>query len=142
MSEEKYKLFRSHLGWYSIQYPARWELEIIENIPAIYDPNGCGAFQISSFLNKKGSYDLTEEMIRYLEQHKIRYDESKVATVQREDGSILKACEFYVESRFWMVCMISYKNKLILCTYNGDVKPEPSEAIILSRMIQSVRVEE
>lgn len=135
-----YQPYKSPEGWYSFVYPEYWEMEVIEGIPAFYDPNGVGAFLISAFRNVADiEYDTAEELSRFLAQHKIEYDEEKIASFENGEGTTVKACEFISEGRFWMVYMLSNGNKLLICTYNSDEGPDRELAQILTTMVSSIR---
>lgn len=135
----KYKNYTSPMGWYTMLYPAHWELEIIEEIPAFFDPEGAGAFQVYAFANKNGKYDLKNELIRYLKQHAIEYEEDCIASFTNNEGSEIKACEFISKERFWLVYMIAHNSKMVLCTYNSDESPDKELSIILTNIISSIR---
>jgi hypothetical protein len=135
----EYQPYRSPENWYYFTYPEYWELEVIEGVPAFFDPEGSGAFIISAFLNKAGVYDLTEEMGRFLAQHKIKHDPSKIASFDRTDGTKVQACEFVADGRFWLVYLLAFQNKLLICTYNSDETPDRELAEILTTMISSIR---
>ncbi|HMV44636.1 MAG TPA: DUF3805 domain-containing protein [Leptospiraceae bacterium] len=139
MSEIHYQPYRSPNGWYILAYPEHWEVEIIEEIPAFFDPDGAGALQVSAFENKLGSYDLSEELERFLSVHKISYDEERVATFTNNLGSQIKACEFIADERFWLVYMISSGSKLIVCTYNSDETPDRELSVIITNIISSIQ---
>ncbi|MBK8397120.1 MAG: DUF3805 domain-containing protein [Leptospiraceae bacterium] len=139
MNDLSYQPYRSPNGWYMLAYPEYWEVEVIEEIPAFYDPDGAGALQVSAFENKLGSYNLSEELARFLAIHKIEYDEDCVASFKNNLGSEIKACEFISEERFWLVYMISFGSKLIVCTYNSDERPDKELSIILTNIISSIR---
>jgi len=136
------KLYESAMKWYSLRYPSHWKVEVIESIPAFFDLNGTGALQVSSFKNKKGSYSLSEEMKRYLLNHKVEYDKSKIVEYVKDDGCEIQACEFTAGNRFWMVYMIHFKNLLLLCTFNSDNKPATEEALTISKILQSITIQE
>ena len=139
MNDLNYQPYRSPNGWYMLVFPEHWEVEVIEEIPAFYDPDGAGALQVSAFENKLGTYDLAEELARFLAFHKIEYDENCIASFTNNLGSKIKACEFISEERFWLVYMISFRSKLIVCTYNSDEKPDKELSIMLTNIISSIR---
>jgi hypothetical protein len=139
MNDLNYQPYRSPNGWYMLAFPEHWEVEVIEEIPAFYDPDGAGALQVSAFENKLGTYDLAEELARFLAFHKIEYDENCIASFTNNLGSKIKACEFISEERFWLVYMISFRSKLIVCTYNSDEKPDKELSIMLTNIISSIR---
>ncbi|MCB1176877.1 MAG: DUF3805 domain-containing protein [Leptospiraceae bacterium] len=135
-----YQPYTSPEGWYSFAYPEYWEMEVIEGIPAFYDPNGAGAFLISAFKNINGeNYDLDEEISRFLSQHEIKYEEDKVASFENSEGTKVKACEFISKERFWLVYILANGNKLIVCTYNSDESPDRELAQILTTMVSSIK---
>ena len=111
----------------------------IGEIPAFFDPDGAGALQVSAFENKLGNYNLSEELARFLTIHKIEYDEECIASFKNNLGSEIKACEFISEERFWLVYMISFGSKLIVCTYNSDERPDKELSIMLTNIISSIR---
>ncbi len=135
----EYQPYISPEKWYTFKYPEYWEMEVIEGVPAFYDPEGSGAFIISAFRNIKGIYNLSEEMSRFLKQHKVTYEPSKIASFEKSEGTLVQACEFISEGRFWLVYMLSNKNKLLVCTYNSDEVPNKELAEILTNMISSIR---
>jgi hypothetical protein len=136
----EYQVYRSPNGWYMLVYPENWAFEVIEQIPAFYDPEeGSGALQISAFENKEGEFDLGEELQRFLNFHKIDYDEERVACFENSEGSKIEACEFISDDRFWLVYMISNRHKLIVATYNSDEKPNKPLSQILTNIISSIR---
>lgn len=134
-----YKEYESPMKWYQMKYPAHWELEIIENIPAFYDPEGAGAVQISAFANRGSHYSLSDEMKRYLHQHSIDYHPDKIACFQTVDGTNIETCEFVRDGRFWMVYMLASEDKLILCTYNSDEAPNARDAGIIGSIARSIQ---
>lgn len=134
-----YQPYKSPENWYIFHYPEYWEMEVIEGVPAFFDPEGAGAFLISAFKNVVGNYDLSEEMGRFLGQHKIQYDPTKIASFEKAEGTLVQACEFVTEGRFWLVYMLANGNKLLICSYNSDEAPDKELAEILTTMISSVR---
>ncbi|MCB1191648.1 MAG: DUF3805 domain-containing protein [Leptospiraceae bacterium] len=140
LSKLEYKNYTSPMGWYSMLYPSNWNLEVIEGIPAFYDPEeGTGAFQVYAFYNKKGEYDLTQELIRYLQTHGVEYQEDCVASFINNEGSRIKACEFISKERFWLVYVLAHHSKMVLCTYNSDENPDKKLSKILTNIISSIR---
>ncbi|PKA05420.1 hypothetical protein CH375_05305 [Leptospira ellisii] len=139
MSQPEFKLYNSPNGWYSMVVPAHWVHMVIEGIPAFFEENGSGALQVYAFENKAGSYDLHEELRRYLKTHEIDFEEDKVASFENEEGSRIMACEFRKEDRFWMVYMIANGKRMILLTYNGDETPAAYLVRDLTTVISSIR---
>lgn len=140
LSDIRYQPYRSPEGWYSLIYPDTWECEVIEGIPAFYDPqNGVGALQVSAFVNRTGNYDIEEELIRFLNFHHIDYDENSIASFKNNQGSEIRACEFISEHRFWLSYLIANGAKLILCTYNSDESPDAELSEILRNIISSIQ---
>ena len=117
-------------------------MEIIEEIPAFYDPTGDGALQVSAFQNKDGEYELTNVMKNYLSRHKISYNPSSIANFVDANGCEVQACEFISEGRFWMVYMLARGSLLVLCTYNGDERPDKVQSRIIQGILRSIQVEE
>ncbi|HMV77931.1 MAG TPA: DUF3805 domain-containing protein [Leptospiraceae bacterium] len=136
--ELDYQYFKSPEGWYSFVFPDYWETEVIEGVPVFYDPQGDGALVISAFKHLTGSYDLDEEMKRFLGQHSVEYDRNCIAVFENREGSRIQACEFYSKERFWLVYMIAHRNKLIIASYNSDERPDADLSQILTRIISSI----
>ncbi|MEM7180944.1 MAG: DUF3805 domain-containing protein [Spirochaetota bacterium] len=134
-----YKEYESPMNWYKMQYPASWEMEIIENIPAFFDLEGSGALQISAFQNQEGSYELSDEMQRYLQMHRLNFNPEQIAKFQTVDGTEVQTCEFVKEQRFWMVYMLAKEDKLILCTYNADETPDANDARTIGSIARSIQ---
>ncbi|MDL5244328.1 hypothetical protein QRD38_00635 [Leptospira weilii] len=135
----EYKLYTSPNGWYSMVIPAHWIHMVIEGIPAFFEENGSGALQVYAFENKSGSYHLGEELKRYLETHKIDFEEDKIASFENEEGNKIMACEFVKEERFWMVYMIANQKRMTLLTYNSDEMPPNYLVSELATVISSIR---
>jgi hypothetical protein len=134
----EYQSYRSPQGWYQMIYPEFWVHEVIEEIPVFYDPDGSGALLVSAFLHKLGQYNIDLEVKNFLKQHGIEYNPEMIAKMKRADNSEIRACEFVSKGRFWMVYMLSFKNKLIVSSYNSDEAPDSELSSILSKMISSI----
>ncbi|EMG12518.1 hypothetical protein LEP1GSC151_0383 [Leptospira interrogans serovar Grippotyphosa str. LT2186] len=135
----EYKLYKSPNGWYSMVIPVHWVHMVIEGIPAFFEENGSGALQVYAFENKSGSYNLREELERYLKTHEINFEEDKITVFDNEEGSKIMACEFTKEDRFWMVYMIANRKRMILLTYNSDETPHNYLVNELTTVISSIR---
>lgn len=124
--------------FFQLQYPVLWVHEIIEEIPAFYDPEGSGAVQLAAVKNQPGNtFDLESEMTRYLHRHSIEFDAERMAHYQMEDLDCM-ACEFVQEERFWMVTLMVKENKLLMVIYNADETPDVELAQSISGIIRSV----
>lgn len=142
--ELEFQSYMSPQGWYSLLYPEYWEMEVIEGVPTFYDPQGAGAVVVSAFENRMGSYNPRVEMVNFLSHHKIKYKEDSITSYKNKQGSIIQTCEFISKDRFWFVHMMSFKDKLLILTYNADEIPDRELAAILSGIVNSIhfRVEE
>ncbi|MBE7412695.1 MAG: DUF3805 domain-containing protein [Leptospiraceae bacterium] len=136
----EYQYYKSPYGWYSLVYPEFWETEVIEGIPAFFDPEGTGALLVSAFQNLEGEYHLQTELARFLSQHNVEYEEDSIAKFTNNEGCNILACEFISDNRFWMVYMLSKKDKLIVCSYNSDESPDNELSTILTTIISSIKV--
>jgi hypothetical protein len=124
---------------FEIEYPSLWEAEIIEDIPAFFDPDGAGALQIASILPGAGEIDLSVEMEKYLARHGISYQSDRVTFYKASSGHAVAACEFIVDERFWLVTLLCDGRHLLIATYNADEVPAPDDAAIISSAINSIR---
>ena len=140
----EFQPYVSPQGWYSLKYPEYWEMEVIENIPTFYDPEGAGAVVITAFENKVGNYDPKIEIIRFLSHHGIKYEEDKIAILTNKQGSVIQTCEFISKDRYWFVYMMSFKDKLLILTYNSEETPEHELSLIIHQIVNSIyfKVEE
>ncbi len=136
----EYQHYKSPYGWYSLVYPEFWEMEVIEGIPAFFDPEGSGALLISAFQNLEGKYELNVELARFLSQHNIEYEEESIARFINNEGCEIRACEFISGKRFWLVYMLAKKDKLIVCSYNSDESPDDELTAVITTIISSIRV--
>ena len=124
--KSNYKTYTSPEKFYSISIPIKWEQVIVEGVPAFFEKDGNGVLQIYALKNLKSSYSLDQEMKNYLyHQHSIKSYEKVVSFIHEKKGQI-RFIEFDKEDRFWLVYMLSKKDKMILITYNGQEKPESS----------------
>jgi len=161
-SEVLMQPFVSKEGWYTLEYPRMWEVEIIEDIPAFFDSiSGAGALQVFAVQMGLGLSDvtethpfmkgetLTEKMKLFLENHSISISNDDLAMTaitekgdndDRERTTYLVAKEYRVEDRFYMVCMLQKKNRFLLCLYNCAGSPSDEEAAIVGKIIQSIKI--
>lgn len=139
-----FQVYTSPQGWYSLQYPEYWEMEVIEGVPAFYDPEGSGAIVVSAFENKVGFFIPKEEMKNFLSQHGIQYREESIATFKTKQGSVVQTCEFISKERFWFIHMMSFKNKLLILSYNSDEVPQKELSQIIYHIVSTIhfKVEE
>ena len=146
--------FTSTNQWYALDYPRMWEVEIIDNIPAFFDPLfGKGALQV--FAVKLGDVEslpenfkdypflvantLPEKLSLFLkEQHNSLVPEE--ITIFNRDEIEFVAHEYQHEERFYMICMLQKNNTFMLMLYNCTEQPEKEEAENISSIIKSVRI--
>jgi Domain of unknown function (DUF3805) len=139
MFNHEFQQYNSPEGWYALAYPEFWTVEVIEGIPAFYDPeSGDGALVLSAFKNRSGYFDLSEEMKRFLANYKVKYEKDKIASFRNKQNCEIQACEFISQERFWLVYMIAFQNKLLVCTFNSDAVPERETSEILTAIISSI----
>lgn len=134
-----YQVYSSPQGWYTLQYPEYWEMEVIEGVPAFFDPEGAGAIVVSAFENKEGNYNPRLEMKNFLYQHGIQFREESITTYKTKQGTVVQTCEFISKDRFWFVHMMSFDDKLLLLTYNSDEIPEKELSQIISHIVSSLQ---
>ncbi len=123
--------------FFELQYPVFWLHEIIEDIPAFYDPNGSGALQVASVI-KDSEIRIEEEMQQFLFRHSIEYERDKIALVEDVDFASA-ACEFISQDRFWLVHMLSLRRRLLIVMYNSDEIPTRETGELISEFIRSIR---
>lgn len=140
IEEKPGRVFRG--TFFQLIYPADWMLEIIEDIPAFYDPMAGGVLQIAASRNPDGPFLLAEEMKKFLGQQDIEFQEEHVARFKTPGGQDCMACEFTRTDRFWMVYMITQGDKLLIVMYNADEFPDPDQARDISDVIASIRFTE
>jgi hypothetical protein len=134
----EFQPYQSPQGWYTLQYPEYWEMEVIEGIPTFFDPQGSGAVVISAFENKTGDYNSEVEMRRFLSHHGIEYNIKNIFIFENTQGSIVQTCEFISKERFWFVYMMSYQDKLLILSYNSDEAPGKDLSTIISGIVSSI----
>jgi hypothetical protein len=137
MEEIPGRLFRG--TFFQLIYPAEWEMEIIEDIPAFYDPLSGGVLQCAASRNPDGPFDLPGEMRKFLERQQIAFEEDSIARFRTPGGQDCIACEYTREDRFWMVYMIALEDRLLIVMYNADEIPGPDQARSVSDVIASIR---
>ncbi len=134
--EKPARLFRG--VFFQLLYPAAWESEIIEDIPAFYDPASGGVLQIAASRSETG-FDLAREMRKFLERVGIEFQADHVASFRMPGGQECLACEFTKDDRFWMVYIIVDEDRLLIVMYNSDEFPDAELARELSDVIASIR---
>jgi len=126
--------------FFTLQYPDTWEMEIIEDIPAFFDPLGGGALQVVASQNDGAPFEPESEMEKYLSRLGIDFDLDRLVRYDHAAGKSV-ACEFVREGRFWLVNMIASANRLLVMIYNADELPDPDTVRIIMKIIQTVRID-
>jgi hypothetical protein len=93
--------------FFSIHYPESWQLEIIENIPSLYRPDGPGALLIVAFQYEAETVDTKRELIRYLTSRNIKASENRITTYELKPDLWASAIEFIHEERFWFANLVA-----------------------------------
>ncbi|MES0491324.1 MAG: hypothetical protein ABUK01_15125 [Leptospirales bacterium] len=144
--------FTSTEGWYKLEYPRVWEMEVIDNIPSFFDPFfGNGAVQ--TFCVKTGTQPmdakmrdnfpflngktLIDKMNLFLFSQQINVANTDFKVYNRDDVSYIPF-EYEQEGRFFMVILMEKNNLVLLALYNSQQTPNKEEALIISNIIQSV----
>jgi hypothetical protein len=132
-------LYISRAGWYSLKYPAEWELEENEECITIYNPNeGVGALQVSAY-STPADENPRDILAGYLldiqdvfDKGRIRFDEvgkKKIATYD------------YINNHWYKkVWFISQESCLILVSYNCKVEHQEHELEKIEKIIRSIEV--
>ncbi len=125
-------------SFFSIEYPNTWELEIIENIPSLYRPDGPGALLIVAFRYEDSIVDTKRELIRYLHSRNLQDIENKIIEYTIQDLSS-SAIEFIQEDRFWFANIVGKDHKYILFLWNSDEIPPKDIAKEMADIIKSTK---
>jgi len=154
-SEVKMQTYTSPHSWYSLEYPRMWEMEIVENIPAFFDPIwGSGALQVFSvqlgdveeipaeiealpFLRGES---LEKKMALFLEAQHAPVSEEDIVLHHKNSVAFI-ALEYSMEDRFYVVCMFQKKSKFLLALYNCKDRPADEEADNVGRIISSIKID-
>ncbi|GIX43052.1 MAG: hypothetical protein KatS3mg129_2785 [Leptospiraceae bacterium] len=123
--------------FFIIQYPDNWELEIIENIPSLFRPDGPGALLLVAFRYEAQTVDTKRELLRYLTSRNIQAVENRITTYELKPDLMASAIEFIHEERFWFANMVGKDHKYILFLWNSDEIPAKDIAIEMSEIIKS-----
>jgi len=124
--------------FFRLSYPDHWEAEIIEDIPAFFDPEGGGALQVAAG-SEEGNFQTREELNRFLSRQGMEFQDEKVATFINEKGIECSICEYMREGRFWLVQALSIQNRLLLVFYNSDEIPDQEQALAISSILGSIQ---
>ena len=126
--------------FFELQYPDSWEVEIIENIPCFFDPDGVGALQVAAFRQPDAEpFDLLDEMAVYLERQKVVVDQDQLAIFDLPGELQAAACEFLKDDRFWMINCIVKTDRMLFLLWNSDVVPDTDTAEMIGSCVTSVR---
>ncbi|MCB1199993.1 MAG: hypothetical protein KDK41_05065 [Leptospiraceae bacterium] len=142
-------------GWYRLEYPRTWEMEVIEGIPAFYE----GIFQrggaIQIFSVKLGNpdqeteivanspflmgVDLPEKMKLFLDAQEAPYSEDDLRVFLKADSEAM-AVEYRLNDRFYLAYMMQKENIFLLALYNCAGNPETEEAQAIAQIVQSLEI--
>ena len=145
--------FESPERWYRLEYPRIWEMEIVDQIPAFFDPfEGKGALQVfcanlAGDQNKKvlkefpflGGNSLVDKMRIFLHMQGADPKDEELK-VYPKSGISFVPYEYYNEGRFYMCVLMEKDEILLLALYNSEGSPEAEEARIIGEIIQSIEI--
>ena len=147
--------FISPRKWFSLEYPRLWDMEVVDNIPAFFDPlGGQGALQVFSvqigprekikkeleafdFLKSEG---LSAKMHHFLMNQQIVVPEEELTIYHRDQMQFIPY-EYVLEGRFYMACMLQKKKIFLLVLYNCQGRPPPEEANTVSEIVRSIQID-
>ncbi|MFN3603199.1 MAG: hypothetical protein ACK4UJ_00660 [Leptonema sp. (in: bacteria)] len=131
---------RSFKGtFYSFFYPESWELEIIENIPSLFKPNGPGALIIVAFrYEDTNGVDTKRELLRYFYKRGIQVSENRITTYKTENKLLASAIEYIHEDRFWFANLVGKDHKYVLFLWNSDEIPNQELVQEISFIVKSI----
>ncbi len=136
---ESTRLFQG--PFFQLHYPQSWECEIIENIPAFFDPEANWALQIAATHSPEGQpFHLLTEMHLYLEKNGLEFKRQQVSTYLNRHKWECAACEFIKEERFWLVHLLVHKNRMLFVIFNSDDIPDDPLARLISLLITSIEL--
>ncbi len=119
----------THDSW-SIDLPNHWVVEKTEDCVAFYDPEGVGAFQVSSYFKEEGDVSY-EDLVEFSEV------EDPTKTDFPYLNGIFKKIEDDGDSIFnWWLCGA---NHLVFATYVCETTDESVEAKEREEIILSLR---
>ena len=124
--------------FFRLRLPVQWEAEIIENIPAFFDPDGQGVIQVAAVRRNSGDFDAQAELERYLSRNNIEPDTERMARFQLPSGLNAVSVEYIVDNRFWMVTAATKGPQFVLLMYNADEVPGADTAMLISEIIATV----
>lgn len=124
--------------FFRVRIPLHWEAEIIENIPAFFDPDGQGVIQVAAVRRSSGDYDPKEELERYLTRNNIEPDSERMARFQLPSGLSAVSVEYIVDNRFWMITAAAQGPCFVLLMYNADEVPTAEMAMLISEILSTV----
>lgn len=144
--------FVSSENWYSLEYPRTWEMEVVEGIPSFFDgisPYG-GALQVmaanlagaqnrelvsqSPFLIGK---DIPDKLALFLSKQGVSSESAQFFT---RDNTQMGACEYRNGGHFYLALMAERNNIFVLALYNCKGEPEPQEAALVGKILQSLTI--
>lgn len=153
----KTQSYRSPYGWFQLEYPRTWEVEVIEGIPTFFEGlfNRGGVLQVfavktgdskqkskiideSPFLKGKS---LAEKMQLFLEQQDIAYEEDQLRIFERDSMEAI-ATEYNHSGHFYLAVMLQRDPIFLLALYNVKGEPETEEAQEIAAIVQSIQIRE
>lgn len=153
MEKRLTQLFISPERWYRLEYPRIWEVEVVDNIPAFFDPfAGKGALQIfcTNLAGKSdeklleehpflGGKTLKDKMQIFLHIQGAKPSEGSLQEYKKGKTSFIPF-EFKREDRFYMSVLMQHETILLLALYNSEGDPAAEEAKIIGEIIQSIEI--
>lgn len=119
-------------GW-EIALAKGWQTEIEDSLVNIYDPNGYGAFQISSY--SKNTAVSEADLIELASEH---IESGAKYKIYKQNGGSVLTLAFGYDGTFWQYWYVSVGNLAIVATYNCDEVDQPKEIGIVKSMVASI----
>tara|TARA_R110001599_G_C12205844_1_gene656125 strand:- start:46 stop:426 length:381 start_codon:yes stop_codon:yes gene_type:complete len=119
----------THDSW-SVDLPKHWAVEDSEQCVTLYDPDGFGAFQISSYLKEDGDVTI-RDLLDFAE-----VENTESTNLPYLHGIFKKIIDGEDTTFNWWLFVA---NHLLYATYTSSTKDESAEAVERDSIIHSLR---
>lgn len=137
MSNTKIEKYKTNM--FTINLPKDWKVETEGNIYSLYNPDGFGVIQISTYSKKKSRNKDTHTILEFEIKKIICRKNIKNVKIRRIQTSRYRGAiiSFVQANRFWKILITCSRDAIAFMTYNCEDKHKHLEVKIVNSIIDT-----
>ncbi len=136
MSKTKTEKYKTNI--FAISLPRDWKVEIKDYLYSLYNPDGFGVIQISTYAKRGGNTNtstiLESEIKKIMSRRNIKNIKIKYIQKNGYTGAIIS---FIQAHRFWKILIACSKDAIAFITYNCKEEDKQVEVRLVESIINT-----